>query len=55
MRKQAEAKAEQERLGRENLKKILERSENMLKSRKRVETKSAREGSQASLGELFLF
>lgn len=54
MRKQAEAKAEQERLGREHLKKILERSENMLKNRKREKAKPRREGSQMSTGKFTL-
>lgn len=52
MKKQAEAKAEQERLGREHLRKILERSENMIKKRKRGKKKSRREESQLSEGEL---
>lgn len=54
MRKQAEAKAEQERLGREHLKKILERSENMLKNRKREKAKPRRDDSQMSTGKFSL-
>lgn len=51
MRKQAEAKVEQERLGREQLKKILERSENMLKNRKKEKGKPRREDSETSMGK----
>jgi hypothetical protein len=53
-KKQAEAKAEQERIGCEHMRKILERSENMIKNRgrrKRIKDKPKRDMSEVSTRE----
>jgi hypothetical protein len=53
-KKQAEAKAEQGRIGREHMRKILERSENMIKNRgrrKRIKDKPKRDMSEVSTRE----